>query len=282
MPTRVSGPDELFFLGSGGGRIHVAIQYISTAGLIFRFNGTQAHVDPGPGTMVRMRQHRVNPRLTSLVLVTHQHTDHCHDAPVVVEAMRENMKVKKGTLVTTKDYATNFPAFYRDLLKDIHGLDPGESVVHRGAKITATKTVHGDTPGVGFKINVPTGAGKDGNQPYVVGFSGDTEMFDGFSEQFADVDLLVLNLLRPDDVHCDRHACTAEVIPHVSEIKPKYLIITHFGARMLSDWHPKSNVPRQVKKIQEATGVPTAAAQDGRGFRIRRLLPEVKAPRPRA
>lgn len=277
LPIKVKGPDELTFLGCGGGRIHVAIQHLSTAGVIFRFNGIQAHIDPGPGTTVRCRQYKVNPRLTELIMVTHAHTDHSNDTPVVIEAMREDLRVKRGTLVSTKHFINSLPGFYRDLLHDAVSLDPGESYTFRGTRIVATKTIHGDVPCVGFKMYVPTGAGPHGNTPYVVAFTGDSEVFDGFAEQFADVDLLVLNLLRPDNIHCDRHMCTTEVIPYLEAIQPKHIILTHFGARMVSDWYPKSNVPRQVKTIAKRTGIPTEAAADGKRFQIRKLLPEVKA-----
>ncbi len=273
----VKGPHKLIFLGSGGGRIHVAIQHLSTAGMVYRFSGVQAHIDPGPGAMVRLRQFKVNPRLTNLIMVTHGHTDHCHDAPVIVESLRENLKVKRGTLVSTKDYVRQFPAFYADLLKRIVGLDPGESFTFRGTRIVATKTVHGDTPGVGFKIYHQRGAGSRGELPYVIGFTGDSEVFDGWAEQYADVDLLVLNLLRPDNIHCDRHVCTEEVIPYLQRVQPKFVILTHFGARMVSDWYPKSSVPRQVKRIRDETGIPTEAAHDGARFNIRKILPEVKS-----
>ncbi|MHA1734030.1 MAG: MBL fold metallo-hydrolase [Promethearchaeota archaeon] len=273
LPMKVRGPDKLLFLGSGGGRIHVAIQHLSTAGMIYRFHGTQAHIDPGPGSMVRLRQYKVNPRLTSLVVVTHRHTDHCHDAPVVVESMQENLRVKRGTLVSTKDYVEHLPDFYGNLLKEVVGLDPGESFTYRGTRIVATKTIHGDIPGVGFKFYRTSGGGADGTSPYVVGFTGDSEVFPGWAEQYADVDLLVLNLLRPDNIHCDRHLCTDEVIPYLVKAAPRAIILTHFGARMVSDWFPKSSVPRQVRKIEGATGIPTRAASDGAHFNIRKLLP---------
>ncbi len=98
-----------------------------------------------------------------------------------------------------------------------------------------------------------------------------------YPEQYADVDLLVLNLLRPDNIHCDRHVCTEEVIPYLQRVQPKFVILTHFGARMVSDWYPKSSVPRQVKRIRDETGIPTEAAHDGARFNIRKILPEVKS-----
>jgi len=45
--------DELIILGSGGGRHHIRTQYRATGGFLYKFNGIQAHIDPGPGALVR-------------------------------------------------------------------------------------------------------------------------------------------------------------------------------------------------------------------------------------
>lgn len=41
--------DDLVFLGSGGGRHNIRTQRRSTGGILYKFNGIQAHIDPGPG-----------------------------------------------------------------------------------------------------------------------------------------------------------------------------------------------------------------------------------------
>ncbi|MCK4238489.1 MAG: hypothetical protein KAX33_05155, partial [Candidatus Lokiarchaeota archaeon] len=96
--------DEIVFLGSGGGRIHIRTQYRATGGILFKFNGIQAHIDPGPGAIVRINQYNEDPLKTELFFVTHFHVDHFNDIQVMIEASRdrfydnERKLVKKGIL----------------------------------------------------------------------------------------------------------------------------------------------------------------------------------------
>ncbi|GAF83633.1 unnamed protein product, partial [marine sediment metagenome] len=71
--------DELVILGSGGGRHHIRTQYRATGGILFKFNGNQAHLDPGPGAIVRINQYNEDPTKTNLFIVTHMHIDHFND-----------------------------------------------------------------------------------------------------------------------------------------------------------------------------------------------------------
>ena len=100
-------------------------------------------------------------------------------------------------------------------------------------------------------------------------------VFDGFSEQFSDVNILILNLLRPDSVTCKRHLCTDEVIPYLNRIDPPLdsLIITHFGSFMDGPRSDKNHVPSQVKKFEEKTNIKRIlAAKDGLKIKIKELL----------
>ena len=53
--------DELIILGSGGGRHHIRTQYRATGGILYKFNGSQTHIDPGPGALVRINQYGEDP-----------------------------------------------------------------------------------------------------------------------------------------------------------------------------------------------------------------------------
>ena len=81
--------DELVILGSGGGRHHIRTQYRATGGTIYKFNGIQAHIDPGPGAIVRINQFQENPVKTELLIVTHAHVDHYSDLSAIIESSRE-------------------------------------------------------------------------------------------------------------------------------------------------------------------------------------------------
>ncbi len=264
--------DELVILGSGGGRHHIRTQYRATGGILYKFNGTQAHIDPGPGAIVRINQYKEDPTKTELFIVTHMHIDHFNDLCAIIEASREHLHdrnynyLKKGTLITTEEVLDFVPKYHQNMLKTIIPFKRDDKVDFKGIKICGTKVVHSKVEGFGFIIKL---------EDYSIAFSSDTKVFDGFSEQFSGVDLLVLNLLRPDSIQCRRHVCTDEVIPYLNKITPplKGLLITHFGSYMDSPFSPKNYIPSQLTKLREETNVKTIiAAEDGSKIKISNFL----------
>ena len=264
--------DELVILGSGGGRHHIRTQYRATGGILYKFNGTQAHIDPGPGAIVRINQYKEDPTKTELFIVTHMHIDHFNDLCAVIEASREQLHdrnynyLKKGTLITTKEVLTFVPKYHQNMLETIIPFTGGDKADFKGVEILGTKVIHSKVEGFGARFNL---------EDYSIAFSSDTKVFDGFSEQFSGVDILVLNLLRPDSIKCRRHVCTDEVMPYLNKITPplKGLLITHFGSYMDSPFSPKNFVPSQIAKLRKETNIKTIiAAEDGSKIKISSFL----------
>jgi len=264
--------DELVILGSGGGRHHIRTQYRATGGILYKFNGTQAHIDPGPGAIVRINQYEEDPTKTELFIVTHMHIDHFNDLCAVIESSRESLHdrnynyFKKGSLITTEEVLTFVPKYHQSMLERIIPFKRGDKADFKGVEILGTKVVHSKVEGFGIIFKLVD---------YSIAFSSDTKVFDGFSEQFCGVDVLVLNLLRPDSVQCRRHVCTDEVIPYLNKITPplKGLLITHFGSYMDSPFSPKNFVPSQIAKLRKETNIKTiVAAEDGSKIKISDFL----------
>ncbi|MFX1568163.1 MAG: MBL fold metallo-hydrolase [Promethearchaeota archaeon] len=269
----INKTDELVFLGSGGGRHHIRTQFRATGGIIYKFNGIQSHIDPGPGAIVRISQFKEDPLKTELFIVTHAHIDHMNDISAIIESSREILHdrkynyYKKGTLITTSEVLKYIADYHLNMLENIVEFKAGDSYNYKNIEIKGTKTIH--TPhneGFGVKFNL-----KD----YSIAFSSDTQVYDGFSEEFSGTNILVLNLLRPDSIVCKRHLCTDEVIPYLNKIDPPLqgLIITHFGTYMDSTKSTQNYVPSQVKKLQETTNIKKIlAAEDGLKLKISELL----------
>lgn len=260
--------DELVILGSGGGRHHIRTQYRATGGILYKFNGIQAHIDPGPGAIVRINQYKEEPTKTELFIVTHMHIDHFNDLCAIIESSRERLHdknydyFKKGTLITTEEALKFVPKYHQNMLETIVSFKAGDVFNYKGAEIIGTKVIHSQVEGFGVIFNL-----KD----YAIAFSSDTRVFEGFSEQFSGVDILVLNLLRPDSVVCRRHLCTDEVIPYLNKIKPslKGLLITHFGSYMDSPFSPKNYIPSQIEKLKDNSNInKIIAAEDGAKIKI--------------
>jgi ribonuclease BN (tRNA processing enzyme) len=265
--------DELVILGSGGGRHHIRTQHRATGGILYKFNGIQAHIDPGPGATVRINQYGEDPTKTELFIVTHLHIDHFNDISAIIESSRDTFHdkkynyVKKGVLITTNDTLEFISEYHLNMLEKVIRFKAGDKIFYNGAELIGTKVVHSPKiEGFGVKFKL-----KD----YSIAFTSDTMVFDGFSEQFSDVNILVLNLLRPDSVTCKRHLCTDEVIPYLNRIDPPLdsLIITHFGSFMDGPRSDKNHVPSQVKKLEEKTNIKRIiAAKDGLKIKIKELL----------
>lgn len=265
--------DELVILGSGGGRHHIRTQYRATGGILYKFNGIQAHIDPGPGAIVRINQYNEDPTKTELFIVTHAHVDHYNDLSALIESSREVLHdrnynyFKKGTLVTTTEVLQYISSYHLNMLEDIVTFKAGDRFVYKNVEIIGTKVIHShNSEGFGIRFNL-----KD----YSIAFTSDTMVFNGFSEQFNGVNLLILNLLRPDSITCKRHLCTDEVIPYLNQITPPLdgLMITHFGAYMDSQKSPKNFVPSQLKKLRESTRIKNIiAAEDGLKLKISNLF----------
>jgi ribonuclease BN (tRNA processing enzyme) len=269
----VNNADELVFLGSGGGRHHIRTQFRATGGIIYKFNGIQSHIDPGPGATVRINQFQENPLKTELFIATHAHIDHMNDLTAIIESSREILHdrnynyYKKGTLITTSEVIHHTSDYHLNMLENIIEFKAGDSYDYKNITIFGTKTVHSHkNEGFGLKFKL---------SDYSIAFSSDTRVYEGFSEEFSGADILVLNLLRPDSIVCKRHLCTDEVIPYLNKINPplRCLIITHFGTYMDSTKSTKNYVPSQVKKFQEATKIKNVlAAEDGLKIKILELL----------
>lgn len=265
--------DELVILGSGGGRHHIRTQHRATGGYLYKFNGIQAHIDPGPGAIVRINQYNENPTKTELFIVTHVHIDHFNDICAVIESSREILHdrnhnyFKKGTLITTDDCLSFISNYHKNMLEKVVPFKAGDNFNYKGVEIIGTKTIHSpNIEGFGIRFNL-----KD----YSLAFTSDSMVFQGFAEQFNGVNVLILNLLRPDSITCRRHLCTDEVIPYLNKIDPPLdaLVITHFGSYMDGYRSKKNFVPSQVKKLKEQTNIKNIiAAEDGLKIKISRLL----------
>lgn len=265
--------DKLVILGSGGGRHHIRTQYRATGGILYKFNNIQAHIDPGPGAIVRINEYNEDPSKTELIIVTHAHVDHYNDLTVIIESSREILHdknynyYKKGVLITTKEVLKYISDYHLNMLEKFISFKAGDMYHYKGADIIGTKVVHSPSvEGFGVKFRLKN---------YTIAFTSDTMVYEGFSSQFSGSNVMVLNLLRPDSITCKRHLCTDEVIPYLNMINPPPdgLIITHFGSYMDSSRSEKNFVPSQVKKLKNKTNIrKIIAAEDGLEIDINEIL----------
>lgn len=241
--------NSITFLGTGGSRYAMAYQTLATGGIIVDADGTQIHIDPGPGSLVRAKQFNVDVTKTKIILVSHEHLDHANDLNVIIDAMTKGGFAKKGVLITTKAVVeTALTKYHKDCLDEVVVLEPGKSKEIDGIKITATKTKdHADA--IGFKIQT---------KKFTLGYTADTGYFAELPKQFEKCDILIVNNQRSFEKPMKDRLSSLETVKLIEKAKPKLTIITGFGMTVI-----KADPIKEARKIEKETGMQVIAAQDG-------------------
>ncbi len=249
------GKMKITFLGTAGGRIAMMIQARGTGGFVIEMDGETIHVDPGPGSLVRAKEHHVNLRKLTGIVISHGHPDHSTDAEVVIESMTNGTREKKGTVIGNKHLMEGnekhrriLSPFHADLPERIETLKAGESANIGKVKVTAVPTNHGDDDCYGFVF--------EGSKK--IGYAGDGEYYEGQEKHFQGCDVLILNVLRPRGNKWPHHMNSPGAKKLISLTKPKLAILTAFGMYMI-----RNNPFTEAKWIEEETGIQTIAARDG-------------------
>lgn len=261
--------NTITFLGTGGGRICSFLQARATGGVLLKIMDKQIHIDPGPGAIVRARQFGINPEKTDIICISHNHTDHTNDLPIIAEAMTSGTLKKKGVIISNKTCVFGHAGFdpvvstyFKKSVSELFVLKPEGSVHIGDIKITATKTKHDDPFGIGFKFEYKN---------KTISYVGDTEFFNELAEEHKDTSIMIINVLRPDEDKWPGQLCTADVIKLVKEALPSVAIITHFGMKML-----KASPLLEAREIQKQTGIRCVCARDGMRLNIKELIMEGK------
>ncbi|HUR64374.1 MAG TPA: hypothetical protein VM241_07825, partial [Candidatus Thermoplasmatota archaeon] len=87
----------------------------------------------------------------------------------------------------------------------------------------------------------------------------DTRYFDGLADAHQGSRLVVCQMTRGGSERIPWHMCTDDVERLADQIRPRLLLLTHFGYKTLKEGDPGV----WAQRITERTGVPTVAARDG-------------------
>ena len=274
---------ELTFLGTGGGRFTTVSQLRQTGGMYLRDQGLRANIDPGPGALVHMHRYGLDPTRTDALLVTHSHPDHWTDASVLIEGMTRGGLDRRGSLLAPRSVLRGVPLadgrmlgpvvgqYQQDMLANVHEMNSGDSAGLSGLyDVTATKQDHSDPDTIGFKIRLTHGQ---------FSYIPDTQYYDGLADEHKGSRFVVCQMTRGGSDRVPWHMCTDDVERLADQIRPRLMLLTHFGFKMLKDGDPG----RWATQITERTGVHTVAARDGmrvtmgREFAVEMAMPPVVA-----
>jgi len=250
---------QIIFLGTGGGRVNVTHRFRSTSGFVIE-GSKNIYVDPGSGVVEDAKKHNVKLNRIDAIFVSHPHLDHANDMNVLIEAMTNATQNKRGILFapqtvisSSKNFGVSLSDYHRSLLDEVFVLKPKKKVKLEEFTLTATKAKHDNTKGIGFVLDM------DGKR---IGYTGDTEYFEGISDEYKDLDLLIINILRADEIwkgHLDKYSA----LRLIKEAKPKIAILTRFGGEYI-----RISAESVAEWIEKESRIRTIASYDGMRFEL--------------
>jgi phosphoribosyl 1,2-cyclic phosphodiesterase len=231
------------------------------------------HLDPGPGALIYSLDMRLDPQKITAVLVSHSHPDHYTNAEVLIEAMTQGMLKKRGILAAPRSVLSgneecgpSISKYHQKMPEKVIEAKPGIVFNVGDTKVTATEARHTDPDAVGFRFETPDVGD--------IGYTSDTEFFEGVGKAYEGVRLLLLCVMRPSGKPWKGHMTTEDAIKIVEEARPEMAVATHFGMKMIF-----SGPYREAKLVEEKSGVPTIAASDGMRIRVGKEIRVEKAER---
>ncbi len=258
---RDSGPAEaqgsfIKFLGTAGARVVVSKQLRASGGIWLSLAGTQLHLDPGPGALVRSlaSRPRLDPSRLDAILLSHKHLDHAGDINVMIEAMTEGGFKKRGTLFLPRDALEGDSPLLKytlDFVKEVVVLE--ENTLYRLGEVefsTARRHLH-PVETYGFNFRLPGGL--------MLSLISDTRFYPELAKDYAAA-VMVINVVRHEmsAAHPVDHLTLCEAKSLIEEAHPRLAILNHFGMTML-----RAKPWEVAERLKEETGVEVLAARDG-------------------
>ncbi|MBS3052552.1 MAG: MBL fold metallo-hydrolase [Candidatus Aenigmarchaeota archaeon] len=243
--------NKIKFLGIGAGDISMVLQMVPTSSIFCELDGIKFLIDPGPGTLINARRHKIDITELNGLLVSHLHTDHAGDANAVLSGMNKNsfLIAEKHCLKPSEKYYPAISRYHQEIPEAVFAVEPEGKVIIGSLNFEITPTKHYD-PAVGFKII--------GSK--TIGYVGDGIYFNGQEKYFAGCDLMIFNTLV---MHSDKPNETLQMSINdatelVEKCKPKLGVIQHYSYQMI-----RNDPIEQARIIQDKTGVRIHAAMDG-------------------
>ena len=244
-------PEVITFLGTAGARFAVSRQIMASGGVWLSFGSTQILIDPGPGTLVHAIKRKFDPSKLDAIILSHRHLDHSGDINVMIEAMTNGGKSKRGIVFAPADAVNRDPV----ILSYLHSYPERiEILTERG--LYKVNDISFETP-VKHKHSVETYGFIFRTPKHTFSWITDTKYFTELPCYYMG-EMLIINVVLLNPRISIEHLSLPEAKKIIVKIKPKLAILTHFGMTM---WRAR---PWELaQKLSDETGVSVIAARDG-------------------
>ncbi|MDD5431865.1 MAG: MBL fold metallo-hydrolase [Candidatus Omnitrophica bacterium] len=246
------------FLGTAGARFVMIKQLRASGGIWISYNNINILIDPGPGCVVRCANARpkLDPSKLDGIILSHRHLDHSGDINVMIEAMTEGGFKKRGVVFCPYDAIHDDSVILKHLVnfpEEIRILKPRSSYKIKDFKFTTSmKHRHpSETYGIKFKL---------GKQK--IALLTDTRYFKEL-ENFYKCDILIISVVFLNERPDVEHLSLPDVRKIIMKLKPKKVILTHFGMSML-----KAKPRIQAEILTKELGIEVVAAYDGMSLKV--------------
>ncbi len=249
-------PESILFLGTGGARMMVESQVLASGGIWLNLSGAEVLLDPGPGSIVRATDRKLDAEKLSAVIISHRHLDHSADVNIMVESMVRGGTRPHGWFYAPADALDSEPVMYSYLKKYLDGIgilkEGGTYSINGLSFETPLRHIHPvETYGITFK-----------GAKHTVSYIADSLYFDGLASAYRS-DLLIINVVFNRPVPKVAHLSIPDVREIVTALKPRTAILTHFSVHLY-----QANPDQIAAGLSQDTGVNVIAAHDGMAFRL--------------
>ncbi len=247
--------DKVAFIGTGGARFAMITQMRSTGGLWISIENTKLYFDPGPGALLWSRRRGINLEKLDGIILSHKHLDHSGDINVMIEAMTHGGKKKKGVVFAPQDALNSDPVILKylrefpekiEILKENTRYKIGNITFETGKRMYHDKDEKIENYGI--KIHY---------KKEIISFITDTKFREEIAASYKG-DLIIINVLLPKSKPHIFHLSVEDVYSIIEIIKPKKVVLTHFGTTLITQ-----NPIKIAQEISSKTKTEVVSAYDG-------------------
>lgn len=226
---------HLQFVGCGdafgsGGRFNTCLHLVG--------RDSNVLVDCGATSLVAMNKLGIDRNAIDAIIVTHFHADHFGGVPFFM--LEANYVVRRERPLTIAG-PPGLPARYEQMMEmsfagamemklafplTLKEVDIGRRNDVGKLRVTPFHVLHDDRAGpcLGYRIEI---------DDKVIAYSGDTEWTESLLDLGRDADLFICDSYTRDKP-VQTHLALSMLEPHLGQIRPKRLILTHMGNDMLA------------------------------------------------